>query len=290
MSKCLWLSFCLVSLIVIAPAAHAAPSSGGPILDVAVTSSNVHPGDYVSLSVSSVASWNGTRTNYSQGPVLIDAVASTGSNYSPLEGLHELVNGSFGIGWIVGDEAINYIGVQVRDLQTGLSQQLVINVNPSWSQVAGIVNRTLGDALDHQGANDRQQTSDMWLLFYVLSATLFGLGLVVILAIDNGYAHRQVPPAESKWDRVKGWVRISREPIPDAIDLAFMDREHVYSDLPLKMQLDIFDHREEYLNWTEAKLREVLREIKTLPQTRREIRERFVKNRRELNLDPDWEA
>lgn len=291
LSKCLWLSFCLVSLVAIAPAGHAyASSSGGPLLSVSVTSTDVHPGDYVSLAVSSVASWNGSKTNYSQGPIEIDAVSSAGGNYSPLSGLHPLVNGTFGMGWVVGLEPITYVSIQVTDLQTHQVSAFVIYVNPSWAQVNAWVNRTLTEANNATQAHDDSENARQWGFVYLIAGLCIALSFLVCLALDNGIKHKLAPPQESVWDRMKTWVKISRDPIPDVIDMAFTDREHVYGDVPLKAQLDILDRREEYLGWLVARNKAAIREIQQLPATREEVKARWVKNRREIGLDPEWEA
>lgn len=287
----LWIC-CLVSLLAIAPAVRgsASPQSGGPLLSVVVTSTSVHPGDYVSLSVSSVASWNGTRTNYSRGPIRITAVDSTGANVSPLAGQHELLNGTFGIGWVVGNGSIDFIGITVQDLETGLVQRLELDVSLTLRQVADLMGKNLSRFEAGQAAANAQDRADMWFLFYVMSLVIVALSTAVCIAVENAIAHKQNPPRESVWDRVKGWVRISREPIPDVIDMAFTDREHVFGDVPLKAQLDVLAHREEYLNWLHARDLDTMREIRALPKTKQELKDRFVKMRRELGLDADWET
>jgi hypothetical protein len=269
---------------------QASTTSGGPILTLSVTTTNAHPGDYLSLAIASLSSWNGTKSVYSGGPISIQAVTSAGVNYTPLSGIHKLLNGTAGIGWMLGNEPINFITVQATDLQTGLVQRIEIDIAPSWSQVIGMINRTIGDGDKVRGANDRLREANMWFLFYFFVAAMISLWAIAVLSAENRFAHAQTPPRLSGWDRVKTWIRVSRDPIPDVLDLAFTDREHVYGDIPLKMQLDILKHREEYLNWIQALLMEFRNEIRQLPDTRKALRERFIKNRRELGLDPDWEV
>lgn len=279
------LSASLVVLLLAAAGSSASASAPASELRVVLSSGTASPGDVVTLFVTSFLAFNASdprNTTWSPGPIVIDAVTSAGTNYTPLAGVYDLRNTTFVRSWTVGSEFIDYVSITVRDLETGLFETVRLSIAPSWSWAWSQWERQRQRDENTTAAALAQVRADEDFRTELGLGIAFALFVALLILFDHKNAHKA--RLYSRLDRFVHWLRFTPSPIPDP-ETTTLARD---SPVPDKAW-------EDRRKWVRNELGILAQETTDREDYRRQLEEEdhdltlsIQRYREGIGLDPEW--